>query len=83
MGDVLKDSFVVVGEDMALARPLEILTGFVSGSNGVFRDGTRWQDVEAPLFALRAMGGLVSKDESKVRIEFFLGIIFFVIRYYL
>ncbi|KAI9208648.1 armadillo-type protein [Polychytrium aggregatum] len=62
MGDVLKDCVSVVGQEEALGRAcLKIQETLSTPANLV-----KWQDVEAPLFSLRAMGRKISNDESRV-----------------
>lgn len=67
MGDVLKDCVRVLGGEEALARPYTMLSSlYVAGSHGRFDPSTHWQQIEAPLFSLRAMFREVSKDEVSV-----------------
>ncbi|KAJ3414766.1 Nuclear import receptor [Chytridiales sp. JEL 0842] len=68
MGDVLKDCVLVLGQEEALSKPYKILCSFVvSGAPGGALDpSTPWQEIEAPLFALRTMGKNIRDDESKM-----------------
>ncbi|KAJ3112380.1 Nuclear import receptor [Physocladia obscura] len=68
MGDVLKACVFVLGQQEALARPYNILKGFiVDGSAGGSLDPSiPWQRVEAPLFALRTIGRNISDEEGTV-----------------
>ncbi|KAJ3385809.1 Nuclear import receptor [Lobulomyces angularis] len=66
VGDILKLAVSVVGQAEALARPYNIINSFVLEGTCTFKPGTRWQDIEASLFAFRALGGKVSEDESVV-----------------
>ncbi|KAL1917318.1 uncharacterized protein VTP21DRAFT_4974 [Calcarisporiella thermophila] len=59
MGDVLKDCCVVLGATTCLAKVYEVLAKRVVA-------GESWQDLEAPLFGLRAMGAEVPDDEANV-----------------
>ncbi|WBW73320.1 karyopherin/importin-beta family nuclear import receptor Mtr10 [Schizosaccharomyces osmophilus] len=67
MGDVLKDCCAVAGVTPCLLKVstklLETLDAKESGLPYF------WQDIEAPLFALRAMGRMVPNDEEKVIIH--------------
>ncbi|KAJ1962199.1 Nuclear import receptor [Dipsacomyces acuminosporus] len=61
IGDVLKDCVRVVGPSKALLHPYTIM------ANGIASNGqVPWQDIEAPLFALRAMGAEVSPLENEM-----------------
>lgn len=68
MGDTLKDSCDVMGVTECLTKVLHAIqlwmqkyAGEVNGSNV-----PHWQELEAPLFAMRALGRMVDKDESVV-----------------
>ncbi|KIE02208.1 Importin-beta domain containing protein, partial [Metarhizium majus ARSEF 297] len=68
MGDTLKDSCDVMGVTECLTKVLHAIklwtqkyAGQVNGS-----DVPHWQELEAPLFAMRALGRMVHKDESIV-----------------
>jgi transportin-3 len=58
IGDVLKDSCMVIGETEALALPFIILKDANANS--------KWQDVESALFCVRALGSEVSNEENQV-----------------
>ncbi|KAL6710949.1 Nuclear import receptor [Coniothyrium glycines] len=66
MGDVLKDCCEVMGVTECLRKPYELIQQWVqtyggqSGPNNV----PEWQKLEAPLFAVRAMGRMVPSDEN-------------------
>jgi transportin-3 len=60
MGDVLKDCTAVIGASDALIIPFQQIQSFLSAPI------VKWQDVEAPLFSLRAMAKEVSLKENKV-----------------
>ncbi|KAJ3208117.1 Nuclear import receptor, partial [Dinochytrium kinnereticum] len=68
VGDVLKDCVVVLGAQEALSKPYMLLTKYsVAGSaNGALDPSVPWQNIEAPLFALRTMGEKISDKESNV-----------------
>ncbi|KAJ3289873.1 Nuclear import receptor [Borealophlyctis nickersoniae] len=70
MGDVLKDCVRVLGEEAALSRPYAVLSNCITNGGvpgvGVFDISVPWPQIEAPLFALRAMGREVSVEESTV-----------------
>ncbi|KAF4513320.1 hypothetical protein G6O67_000608 [Ophiocordyceps sinensis] len=68
MGDSLKDSCDIMGVTDCLTKVLNAIqvwtqkyAGQVSGTNV-----PHWQELEAPLFAMRALGRMVDKDESIV-----------------
>jgi len=68
MGDTLKDSCEVMGVTECLTKVLEAINiwlqkyaGQVNGTNV-----PHWQQLEAPLFAMRALGRMVQKDEDIV-----------------
>lgn len=66
MGDVLKDCCEVMGVTECLQKPYDLIQQWVqtyapqAGPNGV----PEWQKLEAPLFAVRAMGRMVPPDED-------------------
>ncbi|ODA78006.1 hypothetical protein RJ55_06609 [Drechmeria coniospora] len=68
MGDALKDACDVMGVTDCLTKVLHAVqlwmqkyAGHVSGTSV-----PHWQELEAPLFAMRALGRMVDKDESIV-----------------
>ncbi|KAJ2710060.1 Nuclear import receptor, partial [Coemansia spiralis] len=61
IGDVLKDCVRVVGQAKALSRPYNVLVAGVKETAQL-----PWQDIEAALFALRAMGAEIDPHESEV-----------------
>ncbi|KAJ2794205.1 Nuclear import receptor, partial [Coemansia helicoidea] len=61
IGDVLKDCVRVVGQAKALSRPYGVIVAGVKETAQL-----PWQDIEAALFALRAMGAEVDPRESEV-----------------
>jgi transportin-3 len=66
MGDVLKDSCEVIGVSECLQKPYSMIREWVQvyGSQAGPNHVPEWQKLEAPLFAVRAMGRMVSPDES-------------------
>lgn len=66
MGDVLKDCCEVMGVVECLQKPYDLIQMWVqtygpqAGPNRV----PEWQKLEAPLFAVRAMGRMVPPDEN-------------------
>ncbi|KAG0941977.1 hypothetical protein G6F57_005936 [Rhizopus arrhizus] len=60
MGDTLKDCCRILTPQRCLAKPLNILTQLLSQSNST------WQQIEAPIFSLRAMGSEVPSRENEV-----------------
>ncbi|KAK9459739.1 armadillo-type protein [Lipomyces oligophaga] len=64
MGDVLKDCCAVVGASYALRKAyMKINDQLQAERNG---EKILWQDIEAPVFSLRAMAREVDLDESQV-----------------
>ncbi|KAJ2233203.1 Nuclear import receptor [Coemansia sp. RSA 485] len=61
IGDVLKDCVRVVGQSRALTQAYDVMARGIDGTSQ-----TPWQDIEAPLFALRAMGAEVAPEEAEV-----------------
>lgn len=69
MGDTLKDCCHVLGSQACLARSLSMIQEVLS-RGGVVNGGSaglvQWQDVEAPLFSMRAMGAEANKHDDEV-----------------
>ncbi|CAG8533786.1 12478_t:CDS:2 [Acaulospora morrowiae] len=64
MGDVLKDCCLIAGSQQCLSKPYSILAGLLMNTaNG---STLEWQEIEAPLFSLRAMGSEIPDDENIV-----------------
>jgi transportin-3 len=57
MGDTLKDCCYVLRTETCLSSTHEMLVGALA-------QGTSWQHIEAPLFALRSMGGQVDPNDD-------------------
>ncbi|ODV88670.1 hypothetical protein CANCADRAFT_127594 [Tortispora caseinolytica NRRL Y-17796] len=67
MGDVLKDCCAVVGAPKCLNKAYEkIKSCYASGRLG---ENVSWQDLEAPLFSMRAMAREVSVYEDEILSE--------------
>ncbi|KAJ3013659.1 UNVERIFIED_CONTAM: Nuclear import receptor [Siphonaria sp. JEL0065] len=68
MGDVLKACVLVLGQNESLSRPYRILQSFLlsTAPGGTLNANTPWQQIEAPLFALRTIGRKISNDENTV-----------------
>ncbi|RUS17967.1 armadillo-type protein [Endogone sp. FLAS-F59071] len=69
MGDTLKDCCIVLGARTCLSKPYDILTrilGAAESAGGVEAVLAAWQDIEAAIFSLRAMGAEVPDTESEV-----------------
>jgi transportin-3 len=66
MGDVLKDCCEVLGATACLQKPYNLIHAWVGkyASQAVANRVPHWQELEAPLFALRAMGREVPPDEN-------------------
>lgn len=68
MGDVLKDCCSVIGVTECLGKTYQLLQQWVSkyASQSSHEHVPNWQELEAPLFSLRAMGRMVHPEESTV-----------------
>ncbi|KAJ3024649.1 UNVERIFIED_CONTAM: Nuclear import receptor, partial [Siphonaria sp. JEL0065] len=68
MGDVLKACILVLGQNESLLRPYRILQSFLlpTAPGGTLNANIPWQQIEAPLFALRTIGRKISDDENTV-----------------
>ncbi|KAE9567175.1 Uncharacterized protein CGMCC3_g16682 [Colletotrichum fructicola] len=68
MGDTLKDSCEVMGVTDCLTKVLEAIKLWMHKYAGqaTATSVPHWQELEAPLFAMRAMGQMVEKDENIV-----------------
>lgn len=68
MGDVLKDACEVVGVSECLSKAFILIQkwgqSYASQVSGT--QVPHWQELEAPLFSLRAMGRMVSPEESTI-----------------
>lgn len=68
MGDVLKDCCEVITPTQCLGKAFALIQNWISqyGALATADKVPHWQKLEAPLFALRAMGRLVPADEKSV-----------------
>jgi transportin-3 len=68
MGDVLKDCCEVIGVSQCLEKSYILIEQWVSKHGSQAQQGNvpEWQKLEAPLFSMRAMGRMVSKEESNM-----------------
>ncbi|KAJ8119787.1 hypothetical protein ONZ43_g3336 [Nemania bipapillata] len=68
MGDTLKDSCEVLGVTECLTKVLDAIKLWMQKYASMATDVNvpHWQKLEAPLFAMRAMGRMVDKDENIV-----------------
>lgn len=68
MGDVLKDCCDVITVTECLGKAFNRIQRWVNtyGSQATSTSVPHWQELEAPLFSMRAMGGMVSPEESVV-----------------
>lgn len=68
MGDTLKDACDVMGVTQCLTKVLDAIqlwmTRYASHVSGTHVP--HWQELEAPLFAMRALGRMVDRDENLV-----------------
>lgn len=68
MGDTLKDACEVLGVSDCLGKVLEAIKVWMQkyASQATATSVPHWQELEAPVFAMRALGRMVDKDESVV-----------------
>lgn len=68
MGDVLKDCCDVITVTECLGKAFELIQRWIStwGSQSSGTKVSHWQELEAPLFSMRAMGRNVSAEENVV-----------------
>jgi len=68
MGDTLKDCCEVMGVTDCLTKVLEAIKLWMQkyGAQATASSVPHWQQLEAPLFSLRAMGRMVDKTENAV-----------------
>lgn len=71
MGDVLKDCCEVVGPTDCLSKAFSrvqrwLQTYSINGTRTPTGQVANWQELEAPLFSMRAMGRMVPADENQV-----------------
>ena len=68
MGDVLKDCCEVIGVTQCLSKAFSLIQnwGQQYGSQVSGTTVPHWQELEAPLFSLRAMGRMVNPEEGNV-----------------
>ncbi|ODV95788.1 hypothetical protein PACTADRAFT_75014 [Pachysolen tannophilus NRRL Y-2460] len=64
MGDILKDCCAVVGSETALSIPFQQIQAYCASPSQM-----PWQQIEAPLFSLRAMAKEVDPNENKIMPE--------------
>jgi len=66
LGDVLKDCCEVIGVTECLQKPFTAIESWVATYGAKASEGNipEWQKLEAPIFAMRAMGKEVPIDES-------------------
>ncbi|KAI9795966.1 MAG: Nuclear import receptor [Candelina submexicana] len=65
MGDVLKDCCLVIGVTECLGKSFNLIQRWVTtyGSQATNTRIPHWQELEAPLFSMRSMGRMVSREE--------------------
>ena len=68
MGDVLKDCCEVIGVVECLNKSFTLIRqwAFDHGAKATSTTVPHWQQLEAPLFSLRAMGRMVNPEESSI-----------------
>ena len=68
MGDVLKDCCEVITVTECLGKAFTLIQKWIStyGAQATKTNVPHWQELEAPLFSMRAMGRMVSPEENIV-----------------
>ena len=68
MGDVLKDCCDVINVTECLSKAFHLIQQWIAthGSEATASRVPHWQELEAPIFSMRAMGRMVSPEESVV-----------------
>ena len=68
MGDVLKDCCEVISVTNCLGKAFNLINTWIEtyASQATATVVPHWQKLEAPLFAMRAMGRMVPRDESSI-----------------
>ena len=68
MGDTMKDACEVMGVTECLNKVLEAIQAWMGKYASQVNESSvpHWQELEAPLFAMRALGRMVDKDENIV-----------------
>lgn len=66
MGDVLKDACEVIGVTECLRKSYDLIENWVGQYGAQAQAGKvpQWQQLEAPLFSMRAMGRMVPREEN-------------------
>ncbi|KAI9054739.1 hypothetical protein LZ554_001890 [Drepanopeziza brunnea f. sp. 'monogermtubi'] len=66
MGDVLKDCCEIMGVTECLTKVLERIKAWMGSYAGMATNASvpHWQQLEAPIFSMRALGRMVDKDED-------------------
>lgn len=62
MGDTLKDCCYVLGSSLCLSRTYDMIVKTLGAPAG----NPAWQDIEAPLFAMRSMGAEIPPTDEEV-----------------
>ncbi|KAN0063147.1 Nuclear import receptor [Thecaphora frezii] len=63
MGDTLKDCCQVLGSKQCLSKSLDMIQTTLAASS---LEALKWQDVEAPLFSMRAMGAQADPRDDEI-----------------
>jgi transportin-3 len=66
MGDTLKDCCRILTPQKCLIKPMAHLSNLLAKNTPADASPPRWQQIEAPIFSLRAMGSEVPADENEV-----------------
>ncbi|KZT44557.1 ARM repeat-containing protein [Sistotremastrum suecicum HHB10207 ss-3] len=66
IGDTLKDCCYVLGADVCLMRAYEMVVNAIALGNSGSGANISWQEIEAPLFSMRSMGGEVDVRDDEI-----------------
>lgn len=68
MGDVLKDCCAVIGVTECLGKSFSLIQTWIAkyAPQATNERVPHWQELEAPLFSMRAMGSMVDPEESTI-----------------
>lgn len=66
IGDTLKDCCYVLGADVCLTRAYEMVASALARGNSGNGATVSWQEIEAPLFSMRSMGGEVDVRDDEI-----------------
>ena len=66
MGDTLKDCCYVLGSENCFSTVYELLKTALARTDTAGHSAVSWQEIEAPLFSLRAMGAEIDPSDDQI-----------------